>query len=118
MGLQPSPSVRPGRGTDAAKNPTPAADTVLDVLDDEHAQAILNTLADGPKPAQQIVDACDASRPTVYRRLDTLEDAGILDSQVSLHPDGHHRKQFAVAVDEVTLDLVDGSFVVAATTSD
>jgi DNA-binding transcriptional ArsR family regulator len=96
---------------------TPSAEVVLDVLADEYAQSILAELRDGAKPAQELVDACEASRPTVYRRLDALEDAGVVDASVALDPDGHHRKEFSVALEAVTLDLADGAFAVADATS-
>jgi predicted transcriptional regulator len=39
----------------------------------------------------------------VYRRLDTLESAGVVESSMSIHPDGHHRKEFRITVEQVRL---------------
>jgi DNA-binding transcriptional ArsR family regulator len=92
-------------------------DSVLSLLDDEHVQSILAALRDGPRPAQDLVDSCEASRPTVYRRLDDLEDAGVVESRTALRPDGHHRKEFATAVESLSMELEDGSFVVTDATT-
>lgn len=116
MPLDSSVPHRPGERDEDDAPPQAAA--VLTLLDDEYAESILDALRDGPRPAQDLVDACDASRPTVYRRLDTLEAAGVVSSHTALHPDGHHRKEFALAVDALTLELADGSFAVTDTTRD
>lgn len=115
--MSPNPRVprRPGELDQSAT--TPQSEDVLELLADEHAQSILRTLRDGPRPAQDLVDDCEASRPTVYRRLDALEDAGVVESRTALHPDGHHRKEFAVAVESISMELADGSFAVTETTS-
>jgi predicted transcriptional regulator len=59
----------------------------------------LTTLADCPTAAATLAEELDASRPTVYRRLNSLESAGLIKSTVALDADGHHRKQFHVVVD-------------------
>jgi Fe2+ or Zn2+ uptake regulation protein len=43
------------------------------------------------------------SRATVYRRLDRLESAGILETSMCIDPDGHHRKCFDVVVERMQL---------------
>jgi predicted transcriptional regulator len=63
----------------------------------------LTTLADRPTAAATLAEELDASRPTVYRRLNSLESAGLIKSTVALDADGHHRKQFHVVVDSANL---------------
>jgi Fe2+ or Zn2+ uptake regulation protein len=43
------------------------------------------------------------SRATVYRRLNRLESAGVIQSSMVVDPQGHHRKQFSVVVDRMQL---------------
>jgi predicted transcriptional regulator len=43
------------------------------------------------------------SRATVYRRLDRLESAGVLESSMRIDLDGHHRKRYRVVVDRLQL---------------
>jgi Transcriptional regulators len=89
---------------------------VLSLLSDDHARDILAATREGPAPAREIADQLNLSRATVYRRLNRLEKAGLVDSSLALHSEGHHRKQFRATVDGVSLALGDGglSFADAA----
>lgn len=117
MATTPHPRSPPGAPNDHSVEPSTSSTEVLDLLDDEYARSILAALTEGAKPARELVNTCDGSRPTVYRRLDRLESAGLVDSRTALHPDGHHRKEFSTAVDRITLDLTDGEFVAAVDTA-
>jgi len=72
---------------------------LLSLLGDDHARNVLRVLAEGPRPAVEIVDELTISRPTVYRRLDSLESAGLVESSMRIREGGHHRKRFHLAVD-------------------
>jgi DNA-binding transcriptional ArsR family regulator len=72
---------------------------LLSLLGDDHARSVLRVLADGPRPASDLVDELTISRPTVYRRLDRLESAGLVESSMRIREGGHHRKRFHLAVD-------------------
>jgi predicted transcriptional regulator len=78
-------------------------ETLLALVSDEYARAILDTLGTRCLPARELIQRVDASRATVYRRLDRLEEAGIVGSSMEIHPDGHHRKQFQVTIERVNL---------------
>jgi len=79
------------------------AECFLEVISDTYARNILTTLADRPTAAATLAEELDASRPTVYRRLNSLESAGLIKSTVALDADGHHRKRFHVVVDSADL---------------
>mgnify|MGYP000342028491 FL=1 len=81
---------------------SPAAE-ILPLLSDEYTRKILNALAERPLAARELVTRLDVSRATVYRRLDDLESAGVVVSSMTVHPEGHHRKRFRVAVDEMNV---------------
>lgn len=83
----------------------PAVDELLSCLEDRYTRQIMTTLQDGPMPARDIVASCDCSRPTVYRRLNDLETAGVVTTTMQCNPDGHHRKMFLLQVDQITLEL-------------
>lgn len=76
---------------------------VLAALSDDYTQSILEVLADRPTAAPVLANEIDASRPTVYRRLNTLEAAGVVESTLTVDPDGHHRKRFHLLLDSVEL---------------
>jgi DNA-binding transcriptional ArsR family regulator len=100
-------------GTDADTASGPTAETLLALLGDEYTCCLLTALDEGPLPAADLVERCDMSRATVYRRLDRLEDAGLVDSHLRYDPDGHHRREFDLALEEVELHVdrggVDGT---------
>ena len=104
------PASASSQGSHQAGDPSPSSSIVFELLDDALSWSIVNAVREEPKPARKLVEECDGSRPTVYRRLDRLETAGIVDSYVELHPDGHHRKVFTTDAEAISLDLGDGGF--------
>ncbi len=74
--------------------PTARVDELLGLLSDEYACRILCALDDEPLSADEIVAQCEMSRPTAYRRLEQLTDAGIVDAQSAASTDGHHKREF------------------------
>lgn len=83
-------------------------DDLLSVLEDDCGRRLLEQVAAEAKPARALVDAVDASRATVYRRLNALEDAGLVETATQYDEDGHHRKVFRATLERVTLELDDG----------
>lgn len=91
--------------TSPEKNDKPSVDTseVLSLLSDEYARKMLNVLVDDSLSARALSERLDMSRTTVYRRLNRLESAGVIESSMVADPQGHHRKQFVVGVDRMEL---------------
>jgi DNA-binding transcriptional ArsR family regulator len=83
-------------------------DDLLSVLEDDVGRRVLEHVAEEAKPARALVDAVDASRATVYRRLGNLEDAGLVETSMQYDEDGHHRKVFEATLERVTLELQGG----------
>ena len=102
---------------DSTEQPTPESIDVecfLEVITDKYARDILTALVDRPTAAATLAEELDASRPTVYRRLNSLESAGLIESTVALDPDGHHRKRFHVVVDSANLTFNSSGIEIAA----
>ncbi|WP_254522274.1 winged helix-turn-helix domain-containing protein [Natrinema caseinilyticum] len=91
------------------------ADAVLSLLSNDHAQGVLDELDEHPLSARELFERLDSSRPTVYRRLDSLESAGLVRSSISVRADGHHRRRYRVAVDRVRLSFGSDGVTVEAT---
>jgi len=85
---------------------------VLALLDDEYAREILGETSEQPMSATELSDRCDASRSTIYRRIDRLTDCDLLEEQTQLDPDGHHRSVFASRLEEARVRFEDGQAVV------
>lgn len=94
----------------------PSAEEVLALLDADYTQAILERIRDEPEPARAIADACDASRTTVYRRLNRLEDAGLVESGMTCDPAGHHRTTFETTLESVTLNVTEDGYAISVQT--
>jgi predicted transcriptional regulator len=110
--MAPNGSTQPSTGiADVADGDSvePAVETaperVLDLLDDDHARAILAAVADAPRPARDVVETVEASRATVYRRLNSLEAAGLVETSVSVDPDGHHRQVYRSTLSRLTVSI-------------
>ena len=92
-----------GETTDVA--PT----TLLELLDDEYARGILEATVEEAVPARELAERLDASRATVYRRLERLEEAGLVEPAMTYDADGYHRKVFRATLRSVTVTLADGA---------
>ena len=81
---------------------------VLAVLDDEYALAILTETSVEPMSASTLSDRCDASLPTIYRRLDRLSECHLVTESTELAPDGNHYSVYRANLDRLVLTLDDG----------
>jgi len=87
---------------------------VLTLLDDEYARRILGLLSEGSYRGRELSERCEFSRPTVYRRLNRLEDAGLVRSELRIDPDGNHCKEFFLVRDCLEVTLESGTITVTA----
>ncbi|GAB3039362.1 winged helix-turn-helix domain-containing protein [Natronobiforma cellulositropha] len=84
--------------------------TVLSILDDEYARSILTETSVEPMSAKTLSERCDASLPTIYRRLERLEACQLVTEETELAPDGNHYSVYSANLDRLTLSLEDGAF--------
>lgn len=100
-------------GKNTGPRPSNAADQSVDteellaLLGDEYTRKILSTVGEESLPAREIANRSDISRATVYRRINRLEDVGVVEEVMSIHPEGQHRREFRIAHDRIELSLVD-----------
>lgn len=83
---------------------------VLRLLHDEYARGILTESSTEPMSATELADACDASLSTIYRRVDELDELGLLETDTEYDPDGDHYQVYEAAVDHVGVDIEDGTW--------
>ncbi|MFB6081949.1 MAG: ArsR/SmtB family transcription factor, partial [Halanaeroarchaeum sp.] len=67
------------RGDGPTDAPSPDDARLQTLLGDEYARAILAALSDGDRSTRELIEACEMSRPTIYRRLDALTSAGVIE---------------------------------------
>jgi predicted transcriptional regulator len=93
-----------------AEDPTPA--DVFALLDDEYARAILGATNSTPMSARQLATQLDASRSTIYRRIDQLEALDLLAESTDIDADGHHRSVYEARLSRITVELDEDDFAV------
>lgn len=85
---------------------------ILDVFGDPIARATL-VLANGePVSVKAVADDLDVSPPTIYRRIDPLVDANLLQESRRIDQNGNQRKVYETLLDEVTFTIEDDSYSV------
>lgn len=81
---------------------------LLDTLSDEYARSILEETSVEPMSANTLSERCDASLPTIYRRIERLQELDLIEEQTRIDPGGSHHKVYAAKLSTVSLDLDDG----------
>ncbi len=84
--------------------------TVLSLLDDEHARQILRATSVDRVSKTELAEECDVSLPTISRRVDRLEKAGLVREETRLRSDGHHDAVYVAQLDRFEVRLADGEF--------
>lgn len=82
-----------------------SSSTVLELLGDEHTRDVLRTVSEQPRNAIEVAESASVSKPTAYRHLNRLEEAGLVTSQLVLDPNGNHHKRYSAAIEEATFRL-------------
>ena len=80
------------------------------LLDDEYARAILAATSREPMSAPTLAEVCDASRSTVYRRIERLKDLDLVAETTDPDVDGYHRHVYAARFRGLSVELVDGEY--------
>ena len=90
-----------------------SAETVGELLEDEYARSILAATSTEPLSATELAERCEASSPTVYRRLERLQELDLLEAEQTLDPEGHHYRRFSARLERVTIELKNGEYQVS-----
>ena len=83
------------------------------LLEDEYARSILRHTSDEPLSARDLMDRCNTSKATTYRRIDRLREHGLIETRQRHDPNGHHCETYVATFEAVTVEFIDGSFEVS-----
>ncbi|MXR43091.1 helix-turn-helix domain-containing protein [Halobaculum sp. WSA2] len=83
---------------------TPALQDVLDALDDPECRAILGKTVE-PMTANELIEACDIPKSTVYRKLELLSSASLVRERDSINPGGGRVTHYERSFDDVTISM-------------
>ena len=87
-----------------ADEETPELQEVLDALEDPDCREIVRRLEE-PMTASELSDECDIPLSTIYRKLDAMSEATLLEELTEVRSDGHHTTRYEVAFEEVRIPL-------------
>jgi predicted HTH transcriptional regulator len=88
---------------------------LLTLLGDEQVQAMLRATNRTSMSASMLTDTCDASRATIYRRIDDLLEHDLLTEHLEIDADGNHYKVYKANLEHIDIHLVDGEFEIHVT---
>lgn len=100
--LEAPPSKRP---TDQSDTAEPDTAELLDLFGDEYTRRVYEAVVEQPRSGRDVAEAADVSRPTAYRRLNDLVDAGLVRTDMMLSEDGHHKEQFEAVGESLSVSL-------------
>lgn len=80
---------------------------VLDALCDAECRTMLRETVGRHRTAQELAEQCDIPESTVYRKIDTLATAGLLEQTTWVRRSGAHTAMYACAVQTVTVAVGD-----------
>lgn len=83
---------------------------VLDTIGDEHAREILAAISMEPQSAKVLAEECDLSLPTVYRRLEILEEHDLIKNRTLVADDGNHYKVYECNFNSTVISLEDDEY--------
>jgi AcrR family transcriptional regulator len=105
------------RSRDGGDEPELSPAELLALLDAEYTRAILAAAGQRARSARAIAEEVGASRATVYRRLDSLQEAGLVETGMQYDADGHHRAVFEATLETLSIDVTGDGLSVTVTTS-
>lgn len=78
---------------------------VAGLLENETSRCILVAAHAEPKSVSALTDCCDASKPTVYRRLEELQACDFVLEETRIKQDGNHHPVYRTNVRRVRFEV-------------
>ena len=80
---------------------------LMAVLDDRRTDVIVAALAeaDDALTVNELSERCDIPLSTVYRKIDALEEAALVESHSVLRHDGKHTSSYTLTVERIEVEL-------------
>jgi len=85
---------------------------ILDTIGDQHARRVLAAISREPKDAKELADECDLSLPTVYRRIEMLDEYDLIKDETLVAEDGNHYKVYQSNFESTVISLEDDEYKV------
>lgn len=83
-------------------------DDIFDVLASDDVRRILVATSVRPMSAKELADICDRSLATIYRRIDAMQDYGLVSEESAVDPDGTQYKEYRTDLREINIRITEG----------
>ena len=97
---------------DRQRRPEEGGTELLNVLGDECSRRILSATSERPMTVKELTERCSVSSTTVYRRINTLVDRGLLYEKPTFPSDGASKKLYESTVRRIETTVDGGGFTV------
>ncbi len=91
-------------------------EAVLSALHDEDCRELLAATTEDCLTAKELIGKCEIPKSTIYRKLDLLTDAGLLEECIRISTDGTHASEYCRAFEDITITVTDQQVAVGITT--
>lgn len=95
-----------------------ASGALFDVFADDYSRTILLAADEQPRTAKGLSRVCDASLTTVYRRLSTLREHGLVRVHSTIGSGGEHKQLFETTIEAFHVSISEGSLELSVETRD
>lgn len=83
---------------------------VFDVFGDALSRQILVLASEQPLSADDLAEYLDTSAPTVYRRLNGLQEYDLITESQQIDTDGNHYQTFETTMKRISFELTEGGY--------
>ncbi|WP_254811020.1 winged helix-turn-helix domain-containing protein [Natronosalvus amylolyticus] len=86
-------------------------DAILTALNDDDCRTILQTVSDSDErlSAAELSDRCDVPLSTMYRKLEMLTDAALLEERLRIKRSGKHTSEYGQRIADVRVSVDSGA---------
>ncbi len=81
------------------------AQKILDALEDNACRRVLEATHGEPMSAREVSENYELPLSTVYRKIDMLSDAGLLEERTRICPEGKHASEFLSVIENVVVSV-------------
>jgi predicted transcriptional regulator len=85
---------------------------ILNTIGDEHARTVLAAISREPRAAKELTEEVGLSLPTIYRRLELLQEHDLIKQRTAIADDGNHFKMYECNFDSTVISLQDDEYKV------
>lgn len=84
---------------------TAAESEILDAIADTDSQQILGATASEARTVSELVKECDCSTASLYRKVNTLCEVGLLQERVRIRSTGRNSSEYKLTIESIMIEF-------------